>query len=214
MKKALFLLFCFINITLLHSQNRWNIYVGGSMNHIVKETFSEKGKTRFDWGGGAFIGSGFELNFNNHWSFSPSLELSYNDNGAYYSDTGKPAFNHYGYEGSENWTGSWGVSIPLTVGFRFPVSGYLKFKIDAGVYISESFYVSHYYPKTIGSNNNLEKRKATNDFGNFLQTGFIGSVAVETGNNLSYFFRTQYPFLKSRFSSNVLTLSIGAKYSF
>jgi len=55
------------------AQNRWNIYAGGSISHNcegyynrISDDYNESG-----WGGGAFLGGGYEINFNNRWSITP-----------------------------------------------------------------------------------------------------------------------------------------------
>lgn len=208
----------FLSLMLLLSltglaQNRWKVYAGGSISHDCGGYFewNAKGDTGFDWGWGAFLGGGYEINFNRNWSFTPALEFSYTDNGVYYNKTGEPGYNSV----TDTWTGSWAVNIPLEAGFRFPVSETVRLKINAGVYLSEAFHVSHY--QKVGGTDEapvLEKRKASSDFGQDFQLGFSGGVAVETGNHFSYFIRTQYPFLKARWSTSTLTLGLGVGYSF
>lgn len=199
------------------AQNRWKIYAGGSISHDCGGYFewNADGNTGFDWGGGAFLGGGYEINFNKNWSFTPALEFSYTDNGAYYNKTGVPAYHPYGYGVPDIWTGSWAVNIPLEAGFRFPVSDYVNLKINAGVYLSEAFHVSH-YERVGGTSENpvIEKKKASSDFGQDFQLGFSGGISVETGRHFSYFLRTQYPFLKDRWSTSTLTLGLGVAYSF
>lgn len=55
------------------AQNRWKIYAGGSISHDCGGYFewNADGNTGFDWGGGAFLGGGYEINFNKNWSFTP-----------------------------------------------------------------------------------------------------------------------------------------------
>ncbi|MDE6533171.1 MAG: PorT family protein [Muribaculaceae bacterium] len=195
------------------AQNRWNVYAGGSISHDCGGYFewNADGDTGFDWGGGAFLGGGYEINFNNHWSITPSVEIQYIDNGVYYNKTGVPGYNST----TDIWTDSWSFNIPVTAGFRFPVSDNVSFKIDGGFYLSEAFYKRQY--KNVAAVNaepQLEKKKASSDFGNDFQLGVVGGVSVETGRHFSYFFRTQYPFLKDRWSSKTITLAIGVKYSF
>lgn len=198
-----------------YSQNRWNIYAAGSIAHDCGGYFdwNADGNTGFNWGGGALLGSGYELNFNKHWSLTPSLEFSYTDNGAYYNKTGKPAYS-LSPDSPNIWSGSWAVNVPITAGFRFPIGEKLNLKIDAGIYLSEAFHVTHFVNTGNADKPILKKQKAKSDFGNDFQLGYIGGVALETGNQFSYFFRTQYSLLSDRWSSSTLTLSLGIKYYF
>lgn len=199
------------------AQNRWNIYAGGSISHYQGGYFKwdAEGNTNFDWGGGAFLGGGYEVGLNNRFSLTPAIELSFTDNGAYYNKTGLPAYDPFGNDKSGIWSSAWAINIPITAGFRIPLNDMVRFKIDAGPYLSEAFSVKH-YAKVGGTNENpiIQKKKSTSDFGQDFQIGIIGGVAVETGNHFSYFFRTQYPFLKDRWSSKTITLAIGVKYAF
>jgi hypothetical protein len=177
--------------------------------------WNAKGDTNFDWGGGAFLGGGYEINFNDNWSITPALEIQYIDNGVYFNKSGVPGHNIFGNSSEDIWTGAWSVNIPFTAGLRFPLTETVGLKVDAGFYLSEAFHKKHY--KMVGGTKEepiLEKKKASSNFGQDFQLGFVGGVAVETGRHFSYFFRTQYPFLKDRWSSKTLTLAIGLKYSF
>lgn len=199
------------------AQNRWNVYAGGSISHDCGGYFkwNAEGNTDFNWGGGAFLGGGYEINMSDYFSLNPALEIQYIDNGVYFNKTGKPSYNSYGYSVADIWTDSWSFNIPFTAGVRVPFSDKVGIKVDAGFYLSETFAKRH-YKKTGGTDEQprLEKKKAGANFGDDFQVGFIGSVALETGRHFSYFFRTQYPFLKDRWSSKTLTLAIGLKYSF
>lgn len=86
MKRLLTLSIAFIiaaaAATVAEAQNRWNIYAGGNISHLC-ETAPMIGSDRsFGWGGGAFAGAGYEINFNSHWSLTPQIELAYSNNGA------------------------------------------------------------------------------------------------------------------------------------
>lgn len=196
--------------------NRWSIYAGGSLTHNCGGTFFKEfdGDSRFDWGGGAFIGGGYELNFKRHWSFNPSLEFEFIDNGVYYNKTGTPGYSFYGYCEENIWASYFAVKIPFTMGYRFYIANNVGFKVDAGFYINEAFGVSTYVGNPEMPKENLRKKKAHFTVGENFQTGFIGGISVETGNHFSYFLRTQYPFLKKRYTTNNLTLSLGLKYTF
>ncbi len=70
MKRLLTLSIAFIiaaaAATVAEAQNRWNIYAGGNISHLC-ETAPMIGSDRsFGWGGGAFAGAGYEINFNSH----------------------------------------------------------------------------------------------------------------------------------------------------
>lgn len=198
-----------------YSQNRCNIYLAGSLIHNCGGYFdwNEDGNTGFKWGGGAILGGGYELNFSEHWSFTPGIELTYTDNGAYYNKTGQPAYSNGDYI-KDVWASSWSVNLPLTAGFRFPITNKVGFKIDAGSYLEEAFYVKQFFNVGTNSNPILEKKKVSPNFGRDFQFGFIGGVSVETGKHLSYFFQTRYPFLDKRWSTSNLSLVLGVKYSF
>lgn len=200
-------------------RNRWNVYVGGSISHVCSDHFDwdSRGNTHFDWGGGAFIGGGYEINFNRWLSFTPSVEVSYVDNGCYYNKTGEPGFDIWSQDQPDIWSSSVNINIPLQLGVRIPLAEKVRLKVNAGVYMGESVAVWHYVPvNTFESYSDVKlgKKEATNDFGQDFQLGFIGGVAVETGKHFSYFIRTQYPFLKDRWSSSTLTLGVGVDYSF
>ena len=198
-----------------YAENRWNIYAAGSLTHDCGGYFywNADGNTNFNWGGGAILGGGYELNFNKSWSFSPAIEISYTDNGAYYNKTGEPAYSIH-RNAEDIWTGSWAVNIPLTAGFRFPVSDAVRLKIDAGAYLSEAFHVKHFVNTGTNEQPELKKKKVSPHIGEDFQVGVIGGVAVETGSHMSYFFQTRYPLLDKRWSTANITLSLGIKYSF
>lgn len=149
----------------------------------------------------------------------PALEFSYTDNGAYYNKTGKPAVNPFATDSkaqsvSHIWTSSWNIAIPVTAGYRITLSNNVRLRINAGVYFSEALAVRHFVNTGNSQNPVYEKRKVSSDFGNDFQIGTVGSFSVETGPHFSYFFRTQYPFLKDRWSTSTVTLALGVGYSF
>ena len=75
-------------------------------------------------------------------------------------------------------------------------------------YISETFYASAYIYHTHDLTN------YDGGFGTYFNLGIMGEVAVETGNHFSYFYRMQYPFLKDKVDSKVMTMSLGVAYTF
>ena len=60
------------------AQNRWNISAGGSISHNTSKMFDGYSS---GWGGGAFIGGGYEINFTSNWSLNPQIEINYINNG-------------------------------------------------------------------------------------------------------------------------------------
>lgn len=71
MKKISFLILILISIHLsIQAQNRWNIYAGGSISHLCEKPWISSDKS-YGWGGGAFLGGGYEINFNSHWNLTP-----------------------------------------------------------------------------------------------------------------------------------------------
>ena len=85
MKRAFTIIFMLVitvsNVCLGQTQNKWNVYAGGSISHLCETPLAGNDKT-YGWGGGAFIGGGYEINFNPHWSLTPRLEFSFDNNGA------------------------------------------------------------------------------------------------------------------------------------
>ena len=211
---------CLVSITSF-ATDRWGIYIAGTLSHDCGGYFdyNADGNTNFKWGGGALLGCGYEIGFANAWSITPALEFSYTDNGAYYNKTGKPAVNPFATDSkaqsvSHIWTSSWNIAIPVTAGYRIALSNNVRLRINAGVYFSEALAVRHFVNTGNSQNPVYEKRKVSSDFGNDFQIGTVGSFSVETAPHFSYFFRTQYPFLKDRWSTSTVTLALGVGYSF
>lgn len=195
------------------AQNRWNVYAGGSISHDCEGSYNWilSAHDEAGWGGGALIGGGYEINFNNRWSFTPALELQYIDNGGH-----KPTLSDYGDEwftGDNTWENTLSVNLPLTAGFRIPFSDKVGMKIDAGVYLGEVVYNS-FYAKVVGADSNpaIGRINANFDFSDNFRMGALAGFSIETGRHFSYFFRTQYPFLNNHAKN--LTLAVGVKYSF
>ena len=185
----------------VNAQNRWSVYGGGSISHLCEKPFGlDEG---YGWGGGAFFGAAYEINFTSHWGLSPQVEIDYINNGANLSDIRiSETACHL------NWRDSWNVTIPVLASFRFPLSDNVRLKIAAGPYIQEAFAVRQY--KTDSS----EKEKCSGGFSDKFNFGTLEEISVETGNHFSYMFRVQYPFLKENWSRKTLTLSLGVKYTF
>lgn len=57
-----------------NAQNRWNVYAGGSLSHMCETPWISSDKA-YGWGGGVFVGGGYEVRFNSHWSLTPRLSL-------------------------------------------------------------------------------------------------------------------------------------------
>ena len=185
------------------AENRWSVYAGGSLSHKCDKAYWGNDKLNYGWGGGAFIGGGYEINFNSHWSLSPQLELSYNNNGAYLNIKDWDFYGNH-WENKEFLT----VNIPVVASFRFPLGESVGLRVGAGPYIQEALYGRQYKPQT------NEKERMSGAFIRRFNVGVIGEVAVETGRHLSYMVRVQYPFLKEGWIKNTLILSAGIKYSF
>lgn len=133
MKQKLFLVIIAIGLDFTgHAQNRWNIYAGGSISHLCEIPWISSDKS-YGWGGGAFIGGGYEINFNSHWSLTPQLEIAYQNNGATLSSK-ELSF----YANHANWQSIWSVNIPVVASFRFPVSKKVGLRIGAGPYLQEA----------------------------------------------------------------------------
>lgn len=203
MKKKLFLAILAVVLAITsQAQNRWNIYAGGSISHLCEKPWISTDKS-YDWGGGAFLGGGYEINFNSHWSLTPQLELAYSNNGASLSSK-ELGF----YANHANWHSIWSINIPIIASFRFPVSDNVGLRFGTGPYIQEALAGRQY------RNNSEKKESMSGNFSNRFNVGVIGEVAVETGKHFSYMFRTQYPFLKEGWVRKTISLSVGVRYSF
>lgn len=184
------------------AQNRWNIYAGGSISHLCEIPWVSSDKS-YGWGGGAFIGGGYEINFNSRWSFTPQLEIAYHNNGATLSSKYLSFYANHA-----NWQSVWSVNIPMVASFRFPVSDNVVLRIGAGPYLQEAIAGRQY------RNGSDKKESMSGSFSNRFNVGVHGEVAVETGRHFSYMFRTQYPFLKEGWVRKTISLSVGVRYSF
>lgn len=186
------------------AQNRWNVYAGGSLSHVCETPWMSTDKT-YGWGGGAFVGAGYEINFNPNWSLSPQLEFSFDDNGAVLNAKEDLFFNNHA-----SWQNYWSVSIPVIAAYRVALGKQLKLRIGAGPYLQEAIKGKWYRR----SYDVVDKESMPGDFAKRFNIGISGEVAIETGNHFSYMFRTKYPFLKQGWFRNTINLSIGIRYSF
>lgn len=184
------------------AQNRWNIYAGGSISHLCEKPWISSDKT-YGWGGGAFIGGGYEINFNSHWSLTPQCGVAFHNNGASLS-----AKELDFYANHANWQSVWSIDIPVITSFRFQVSDNARLRFGAGPYLQEAIAGCNY------KSGSSEKESRSGNFSNRFNVGAIGEIAVETGSHFSYMFRTQYPFLKEGWVRKTISLSLGIRYSF
>lgn len=183
------------------AQNRWNITAGGSISHNTSKMFDGYSS---GWGGGAFIGGGYEINFTSNWSLNPQIEINYINNGNVVKDK---TTNEKYYSA---WGDFWNLNIPVIASFRFPVSDNLGIRFGVGPYLQESLAGRKY--KYLRSNE--EKESLHGSFQNRFNVGIQGEAAVETGNHFSYMFRVNYPFAKENWMGKIITLSLGIRYSF
>ena len=156
------------------AQNRWHLYAGGSISHLCEKPWISSDKS-YGWGGGAFIGGGYEINFNPHWSLTPQLELAFNDNGASLSSK-ELGF----YANHANWQSIWSLNIPIITSFRFPITDYTGLRIGAGPYIQEAISGHRY------ESDSDKKVSMSGNFGNRFNLGVVGEIAVETGTHFAY----------------------------
>ncbi|MDO4335121.1 MAG: porin family protein [Bacteroidales bacterium] len=192
------------------SDNRWKVYAGGSISHVCETPWISADKT-YSWGGGAFIGAGYEINFIPHWSLTPQLEFAFDDNGATLSSQNESFFNNHAM-----WKNYWSVSIPVMAAFRFKVADNVGLRIAAGPYLQTVLAGKHY----VGFHNSetdshiCRKESLSGNFDQRFNVGAAGEIAVETGRHFSYMLRARYPFIKQGWLRNTLTLSVGVGYSF
>lgn len=186
-----------------HAQNRFMVQAGANASHYCETPLMSLDKT-YGWGAGAFVGAGYEVNFNQHWSLTPQIELSYINNGAKLSWPKDLPYNRVA-----SWLDMWTVNVPVLAGFRFNLEKNVGLKFSAGPYALKAFSIRQYGQDGKTKEAPPQRRK-TAEF-NF---GMMGEIAVESGDHFSYFFRTQYPFLTESWTKKTLTLSLGVRYSF
>lgn len=189
--------------SLSHASGSWHIYAGGSISHMCENASYGNDRLNYGWGGGAFIGGGYEFNFTSHWSLSPQLELAYSDNGAYLNNS---AWDFYGNH--TDWHDFLSLNIPIIGSFKFTLSDRVGLRFGAGPYLQEALYGRRYkYGSDI-------KEKMSGSIDRRFNVGIQGEVAIETGKHLSYMLRVQYPFLKEGWIRKTIILSAGVRYSF
>lgn len=203
MKKVFFIaILCMVGLISGNAaENRWHVYGGANLSHNTQELYPG---LSYGWGAGSFLGGGYEINFSKYVSLSPQLEINYINNGAWTKN------NFYDFYGNHyDWRGMWNISIPIVFNVRVPLSDKVGLRIGAGPYVQETFVLREYAYQT--------SNMVTNTTENFMKRfnfGVLGEAAVETGQHLGYFFRTQYVFLEETWSRNTLTLSLGVRYTF
>lgn len=214
MKRALALISLLIinisNICLGQTQNRWYVYAGGSISHLCETPLAATDKT-YGWGGGAFIEGGYEINFNPHWSLTPRLQFSFDDNGATLSSHNESFFNNHAA-----WKNCWSTSIPVIASYRLCLADNVRLRIGTGPYVQTVIggkrYVGIHDSDIMSSF--VYKESLSGAFNQRFNIGVAGEVAIETGNHLSYMLRAKYPFIKKGWLMNTLTLSAGIGYAF
>ena len=203
-----------------NSQNRWNIYAGGSISHLCEEAAISSDQS-YGWGGGAFIGAGYEINFNSHWSLTPQLEFRFINNGATIDGYSHPGSFYPNssvfqfYSNHSEWNRTFSINIPVIASYRLSISEGLGMRFGAGVYLQELLAGKKYYYDYFNNHNDeVYKDKISGNFGEKFNVGAVAEVALETGKHFSYMFRAQLPFLEKYHTRNTLTLSLGLRYSF
>ena len=203
MKRITVILVLMVTISVqLSAENNWMIYGGGSLSHLCEKRWFSSDST-YGWGGGAFIGAGYEVNFNRHWSLTPQIEWTYLNNGAKVSS---PELNLF--QRNSEWRDMWTLNLNVLAGYRFGLAKNVGLKISTGPYALEAFGIRQYGQD--GKTKEAVQRRPTARY----NVGFMGEVAVETGEHFSYLFRTQYPVLKESWTRKTLTLSLGVRYTF
>lgn len=196
------LFLAFLTVLSSNAQNRWNIHAGGSISHLCESPLMSSDKT-YGWGGGAFVGGGYEVNFNPHWSLTPQVDIAFNNNGATLSSPEQNFyFNH------DQWLSTWNINIPIIASYRFAIADDTKLRFGAGPYLQYGFAGRHY------KYDSDEKERLCGIFSKRINVGVTAEAAIETGSHLSYFLRVQYPFLKKGWVRNTIVISAGIGYSF
>lgn len=184
------------------AENNWNATIGGSISHLCEKPFVSSDQN-YNWGGGAFLGAGYEINFNSHWSLTPQIEFNYINNGATLSSE-ELSF----YANHKNWMNLFSVNIPLIASYRFNLCESSGLRIGVGPYIQECLYGQHF-----ALNSNL-KESMSGSFTKRFNLGLQGELAFEAKNNISYMFRSQYTLLNEGWIRKTLNLSLGVRYTF
>jgi hypothetical protein len=198
-------------------KNRWSVHAAVNLSHRCENPVLWNLDTnelifrnaRFGWGVGAMIGANYDIRFNRTWSLTPGLDIQYVNNGAEihsscYDDIPQTNLPFR----RANVIHSWNITIPVLMNMRAPISRKVGFRVGAGPYLTETFYAQSYIYFS-------DKMTDYNGgFGTYFNLGIMGEMAVETGNHFSYFYRVQYPFLKDKIDSKVMTMSLGVAYTF
>lgn len=141
-KFCLILFFIAIVTLPVKARNVWNVYAGGSLSHICETPLIGSDRS-YGWGGGAFIGCGYELNFNSHWSITPQVELSYADNGASLSSPEMDFFTNH-----NQWMRSLSVNVPIMVSYRLKFTDTVGMRFAVGPYLQEALVGEKYINDT------------------------------------------------------------------
>lgn len=214
MKKCfygVFVLLLMLSTTCMaQTQNRWKVYAGGSISHLCETPWVSTDKT-YGWGGGAFIGAGYEINFTPRWSLTTSLEFAFDDNGATLSSKNDSFFNNHAV-----WKNYWSASIPVIASFRFNVAENVGLRIGVGPYLQYALSGKHYVGKhdTDTGIHSAYKESLSGSFDDRFNVGAAGEIAIETGKHFSYMLRAKYPLIKKGWLMHTFNLSVGVGYSF
>ena len=159
----------------LEAQNRFMVQAGGNVSHYCETPLFNLDKT-YGWGWGGFVGTGYEINFNRHWSLMPQVELAYINNGARLSWPKDSPFKR-----NAQWLDMWTVNVPVLAGFRFNLEKNVGLKISTGPYALKAFSIRQTAQDGI-SKETPPQRRATAEF-NF---GWMGEIAVEAGDQFFF----------------------------
>lgn len=204
MKKSLILLISsLLSCTFIClAENNWNVTIGGSISHLCEKPLVGSDKT-YNWGGGAFVGAGYEINFNSHWRLTPQIEFNFINNGATLNSD-ELGF----YANHKEWKSVVSVNIPVIASCRFNIDNTSGLSIGVGPYLQECLYGKNYAYSS-------EKKEAiSGSFSKRFNLGLQGELSLETKKNLSYLLRTQYPLLNEGWIRKTITLSLGVRYTF
>lgn len=185
-----------------NAENRWDVYAGGSISHLCEKPVIGSDKS-YGWGGGAFLGAGYEISFDSRWSLRPQLEVSFINNGATASSKELTFYQRHSQS-----LQTWNINIPVLANYRLPLSSEIGLRFGAGPILQESVAGRGYEP---GKENRVN---LSGTFANRFNIGILGEAGIETGPHLSYFVRAQYPFLKEGWTRKTITLSAGIGFKF
>lgn len=211
------------------AEGKWNVYGGASVSH----KFTTEGfKGHYGWGGGGYIGAGYEIPINSNWSVTPQAELNFANNGAKFSggslEATKSGVSKNINEANILRYGAWDrilyVNVPILVNYRCMASENLGLRFSVGASFQEALVGQTYTFSKINKNganevNNIAwSSKKTRIYGNAwdrFNTAGIAEIGIEPKGNLSYMVRGKYNLLNaSHFGNRTLELSAGVKYAF